>query len=100
MGFQSIINGARSKGEGMVVGLVNKTLANPKFTRFTVKAMEATLWVKPSIDKNLQFAYKSMNLASRADFDNLAAKVSELSRKQGVLDAEIEKLGKRIDKNQ
>ncbi len=83
MGFQSIIKGARSKGEGIVVGFVNKTLANATFSTSIVKAMEATLWVKPLIDKNLQFAYKSMNLASRADLDSLAAKVSKLSRKQG-----------------
>ena len=100
MNLQSIIKGVGSKGEIMMVGLVNKSLASPRFTSSIVKAMEATLWVKPFIDKNLQFAYKSMNLPSRADFDNLAGKVSELSKKQGDLDSEIEKLGKRTDKNQ
>ena len=100
MALKSIIKGAGSKGEVMVVGLVNETMANPTFTRFTVKAMEATLWVKPFIEKNMQFAFKSMNLASRADFDSLAVKVRELSRRQEGLDSEIENLGKKINRNQ
>ncbi len=73
--------------------LVYELLANPKVTGSIVKAIEASFSFKTAVDKNLQFAYKSMNLTPRADFDNLAAKVSELSRKQGGLDSEIEKLG-------
>ena len=100
MALKSIIKGAGSKGEVMVVGLVNETMANPTFTRFTVKAMEATLWVKPFIEKNMQFAFKSMNLASRADFDSLTAEVSKLSKELADLDSKMKRLGKRLEKNQ
>ena len=100
MALKRIIKGVGSKGEIMVVGLVNETMANPRVTRFTVKAMEATLWVKPFIDKNLQFACRSMNLASRVDFDNLAAKVRKLSKEQADLDSKIKTLDRSIDKNQ
>ena len=82
----------------MMVGLVNKTMSNPRFTTTIVKTMEASISFKAAVDKNLQFAYKSMNITSRADFDNLARNVSELLTKQGGLDSEIEKLSKRIDK--
>ena len=99
MPLKSIIKAVGSKVEIKMVGLINETLANPTFTRFTVKAMESTLWVKPSIEKNLRFAYKSMNLTPRDDFDNLTVKVNELSKKQGDLDAKIEKLGRSIEEN-
>ena len=83
-----------------VSGTVYELLASPTVTGSIVKAIEASFSFKTAVDKNLQFAYKAMNLTSRADFDNLAAKVSELSRKQGPLDTNIETLDKRIDKNQ
>ena len=98
MDFQSIIEGVRSNGEILMVGLVNKTMSNPRFTTSIVKAMEASISFKAAVDKNLHFAYKSMNITSRADFDNLTRNVSELLTKQGGLDSEIEKLSKRIDK--
>ena len=98
MDLQSIIEGVRSNGEILIVGLVNKTMSNPRVTTSIVKAMEASISFKAAVDKNLQFAYKSMNITSRADFDNLARNVSELLTKQGGLDSEIEKLSKRIDK--
>lgn len=97
MDLRSIIEGVRTNGEIMMVGLVNKTMSNPRFTTTIVKAMEASISFKAAVDKNLQFAYKSMNITSRADLDNLARKVSELLRKQGGLDSEIEKLSKKID---
>ena len=100
MDLQSIIEGAGSKGEKIMVGLVNKTMANHRITGSIVKAMEASLALRAAVDKNLQFAYKSMNLTSRSDFDNLTAKVSELSRKQGDFETNMAKLGKTIDKNQ
>ncbi len=78
--------------------LVYELLANPRFTGSIVKVLEASFSFKTAVDKNLQFAYKSMNLSSKADFDNLVAKVSKLSRKQQGLNSEIEELGKRIEK--
>ncbi len=100
MDLQNIIKGVRSKGQIRMSGLVYELLASPTVTGSIVKAIEASFSFKTAVDKNLQFAYKTMNLTSRADFVNLAAKVSALSRKQGGLDTNIEKLGKRIDKNQ
>jgi len=73
--LQSIIEGVRSNGEILIVGLVNKTMSNPRVTTSIVKAMEASISFKAAVDKNLQFAYKSMNITSRADFDNLARNV-------------------------
>ena len=98
MDVWSTMKGVRSKGEVMIIGVINKTMANPAMTRLTVKAMEATLPVKAAVGRNLQFVYKSMDLPSRADFHSLAAKVRELSRKQEGLDSKIEMLGKSIDK--
>jgi len=100
MDLQNIIKGVRAKVQIRVSGLVYELLASPTVTGSIVKAIEASFSFKTAVDKNLQFAYKSMNLPSRADFDNLDAKMRELSRKQEGLVSEIEKLGKRIDKNQ
>ena len=98
MDVWSTMKGVRSRGEVMIIGVINKTMANPAMTRLTVKAMEATLPVKAVVGKNLQFVYKSMDLPSRADFHSLAAKVSRLSRKQEALDKKIEMLCMKIDK--
>jgi hypothetical protein len=97
---RSMMKGAWSRVEFTIIGVVNKTMANPAMTRLAVKAMEATLPLKVAVEKNLRFLYRSMNLPSRDDLDILAAKVRKLSEKQEVLDAKIEMLGKRIDKNE
>ena len=98
MDLKNIIKGLRPKGQITMSGLVYELLASPKVTGSIVKAIEASFSLKTAVDKNLQFAYKSMNLNSRVDFHNLAAKVNELSRKQRGLDSEIENLAKRIDR--
>ena len=98
MDLQNIIKGVRSKVQVRISGMVYELLASPTVTGAIVKAMEATLPIKAAVEKILQLVYKSMNLPSRADLHNLAAKLSKLSKKQEVLDSKIEMLGKKIDK--
>ncbi len=98
MNLQRLIEGARSKGREIVSGLVYDLIANPNFTYVIIKATEAALPIKAALDKSLPFAYKSMNLASSADFGNLTTKVNKLSKNLDNLDSRIEELGKSIGK--
>jgi hypothetical protein len=98
MDLQNVMKCIRSKVQTRMSGMVYELLASPTVTGSIVKAIETSFSFKTAVDKNLQFAYKSMNLPSRADFDNLAAKVNKLTRKQEVLDSKIEMLSKKIDR--
>lgn len=79
-------------GEERVGKLAQQLLSNEKFVAAVQTLVSRTLSAKGTLDKSLRTALSAMNLPTSQDVDGLRAKVDDLERLLGAVEAKVDRL--------
>jgi len=94
---KSMLNRIVSMGEGKLTDLVNELMGNPKFASALGKAIQHAMDTKGKLDKNVAIALSAVNVPTKADYDNLAKKVSAVNKAIGELELRLDELIGRVN---
>lgn len=67
-------------------------MSNPKFAEMIGSAVERALNAKRTVDKNLQFFFRTINLPSRDDYNSLLSKLDQMNNSVSDLESRIDDL--------
>jgi hypothetical protein len=79
-------------GEERIGKLAQQLLSNEKFVAAVQTLVSRTLSAKGTLDKSLRTALGAMNLPTSQDVDGLRAKVDDLERLLGAVEAKLDRL--------
>ena len=79
-------------GEERVGKLAQQLISNEKFVAAVQTLVSRTLSAKGTLDKSLRTALSAMNLPTSQDVDGLRAKVDDLERLLGAVEAKVDRL--------
>ncbi|RME55616.1 MAG: hypothetical protein D6795_02860 [Deltaproteobacteria bacterium] len=93
----NFLNKLINLGQDRLTEVAGELLKNDKFVDALQNAFEKGLEVKGKLDKNTQFLLNMMNLPSKADYDNLNAKINALRKGIRELNEKIEEIADQFE---
>ncbi|RME02374.1 MAG: hypothetical protein D6812_06325 [Deltaproteobacteria bacterium] len=93
----NFLNKLINLGQDRLTEVAGELLKNDKFVDALQNAFEKGLEVKGKLDKNTQFLLNMMNLPSKADYDNLNAKINALRKGIRELNEKVEEIAEQFE---